>query len=387
MGKSNLVQRALTPSMSDDLDRKIVLLTGPRQVGKTTVSRSLRPNYQYLNFDSHEHRRILTNQEWDRSTDLLVLDEIHKMPRWKSWIKGIYDTEGVRPRLLVTGSARLDVFRKGGDSLAGRHFLYRLHPFTVRELKGTIDSGEALRRILEVGGFPEPFLNIGSLQAERWRKSHLDVVIREDLLDLEKVRELKSIEILVSLLRERVGSTISYSSLSEDLGVSVHTVKHWLEILENLFVIFKVSPYSRDIARSLKKESKYYLFDTGAVENGMAAKLENAVACALLAELHQLEDTSGKKCALHFMRDKEKNEVDFVAFVDKKPKCLVEVKLKGDVFSKSLFKFRTALNDRRLTSLQVVHQLDQRRSKEGILMVSAKEFLEDPLKPSIADPS
>ena len=209
---------------------------------------------------------------------------------------------------MLTGSARLDTYKKGGDSLAGRFFAYRLHPLTVKEICGFLDETpkQALDALIRFGGFPEPYLRKNETYSRRWRKTLVDTVIREDLLDLEKVRDVKSIEILIDLLRSRVGSTTSYSSLAEDLQVSIHTVKHWLQILENLCVVFAVRPYHRNIARSLLKEAKYYFYDTGGVEGDAGTRLENIVALALLRELHLLEDTQGSKGELHYLRDKDK---------------------------------------------------------------------------------
>ncbi|UCD80203.1 MAG: ATP-binding protein [Desulfobacterales bacterium] len=371
------MQRYLENYIRQDLNEKIVLLSGPRQVGKTTLSKQLTPSHVYLNYDAASDRRIIGAQEWDRSAELVIFDELNKMKKWKSWIKGIYDTEGISPALLVTGSARLDTYRKGGESLAGRFFYYRLHPLTVKEICGYLgESAEtALDKLLKVGGFPEPYLRNSETFAKRFRRIHTDTIIREDLLDLENVRDIKSIEILIDLLRTRVGSTTSYTALANDLQVSIHTVKHWLQILENLYIVFPVRPYHKNIARSLLKESKYYLYDTGAVEGDLGAKVENTVACALLRELHLIEDTTGSRVALHFLRDKEKNEVDFLAVVDNRPRCMIEVKLSDDSFSPSLFRFHDKL--RKATPFQVVYSLKRKKSKDSARMLSANEFLKD----------
>jgi len=369
------MDRALLPYIRQDLKKKIVLLAGPRQVGKTTLSKSLMKSFEYLNYDSSKDRKIIQQTEWRKDVDLVILDEIHKKLQWKSWIKGVYDTEGIPPSLLLTGSARLDTFRKGGDSLAGRHFYFRLHPFTVKELKGQMDSEEALERILKFGGFPEPFLSKSHQTAERWRRSHLDVILRQDLLDLERVREIRNIEILIELLAERVGSTISLQSLAGDIGTSSHTIKHWLEILERLFVIFKVSPYSKNISAAIKKESKYYFYDVGQVANGEAARLENAVACAILADISFLEDTAGKKGALHFIRNKQKQEVDFLVLINKSPRLLVEVKQSDDNFCPTLLRFSQQLKSKGLLAYQVVRSLERRKEKSGIKLLSAAHFL------------
>jgi uncharacterized protein len=327
------MDRYLTPFVKKDLDKKLVLLSGPRQSGKTTLSQSLHPHSSvYLNFDRTRDRKVIRDESWSREKDLIVFDELHKMRMWKRWIKGTYDTEKIPPRLLVTGSARMDVYRKGGDSLAGRHFLYRLHPVSVAEaVRGGVgmDHRTAYERLLKVGGFPEPFLGDEN-DAERWRRGHLDRILREDLLDLEKVRDLKSIEILVDLLAERVGSPVSYLSLARDLEISPKTVKHWVEILERMYVVFVVPPYSKNIARAILKEPKIFFYDTGRVVDHPGARLENLVATALLKRNHFLEDTRGERRMLHYVRDQQKREVDFLTLKNGVPEFLIEVKSSKD---------------------------------------------------------
>ena len=371
------MERYLEKFIRKDLKENIVLLSGPRQVGKTTLSKQLTTSHVYLNYDASSDRKIIQAQEWDRDTELVIFDELHKMKKWKSWIKGIYDTEGISPSLLVTGSARLDTYRKGGESLAGRFFYYRLHPLTVKEICRYLGekSETALDKIIKFGGFPEPYLKDSETFAKRFRRIHTDTIIREDLLDLERVRDVKSIEILIDLLRTRVGSTTSYTSLANDLQVSIHTVKHWLQILENLYIIFPVRPYHKNIARSLLKESKYYLYDTGSVEGDLGAKLENTVACALLRDLHFIEDTTGNRVALHYLRDKEKHEVDFLPVVDNKPLCMIEVKVGEENFSPSLFRFHRKLKNTK--PFQIVYNLKRKRSKDAARMLPAHEFLRD----------
>jgi len=337
------MERTLSTPIRRDLDSKIVLLSGPRQVGKTFLSRNLGyPHVTYLNYDVEADRRLLARQEWDRQSDLVVLDELHKRKNWKGWLKGIYDAEGVRPRLLVTGSSRLDVFRRTGDSLAGRHFLFRLHPLTLREVGG--DSEAALTTQLATGGFPEPFLRGEAGWARRWRKSHLDRILREDLLDLEQVRNLKGLEVLVQLLSERVGAPISYSSLARDLETSPPTIKRWIDVLERMFVVFVVTPYSRNLARGLLREPKVYFYDVGRVTDDGGARFENLVACHLLARAHWLEDTQGERVALHYVRDREKREVDFATVRDGKLEWLVEAKLSEDMLSPHLRYFSERLS-------------------------------------------
>ena len=369
------MERYLEEHIRRDMAKKIVILSGPRQVGKTTLSKQLVPSFVYLNYDAASDRRMIREEDWPRDVPLIIFDELHKLKNWKSKIKGIFDTDGIPPSLLVTGSARLETARKGGDSLAGRFFAYRLHPLTLKEIVHFLKqpSATALDRMLKLGGFPEPYLQDDETYARRWRRTHLDTLIRGDLLDLERVRDLKSIEILIDLLRTRVGSPTSYSSLAQDLQVSVHTVKHWLEILENLCVIFGVRPYHRNIARSLLKEPKYYFYDTGAVEGDIGVRLENTVALALLREMHLLEDTAGSRTALHYLRDRDGHEVDFLVLVDRKPVILAEVKASDDTFAKALWHFGRHMPTTR--KVQIVLDLKRAREKEGVSMLSAHVFL------------
>ena len=246
------MKRNLEKYIKEDLASKIVMLTGPRQTGKTTLSKMITPAYDYFNLDNPEHRLNLLERSWDRSKDLVIFDELHKMPRWKSWLKGVWDTEEKPPAILVTGSAKLDTYKKVGDSLAGRFFQYRLHPLDLKEIQEILqpeNMQEALEQLLELGGFPEPFLKGSKTFYNKWKRSHLDIIIKQDLIDLENVREIGSVEILIQLLRKRVGSPLSYSSLARDLNCSDKTVKKWLTMLENMYVVFRVSPYHKNIDR------------------------------------------------------------------------------------------------------------------------------------------
>jgi predicted AAA+ superfamily ATPase len=368
------MERLLKKPIYKDLDKKIVLVSGPRQVGKTTLSKELYRKFEYLNFDSSTDRKIISNQSWDRNQELIIFDELHKKPKWKSWIKGIYDTEGVRPRLLVTGSARLDVFKKGGDSLAGRHFHFRLHPFSIAELKSQMDPEQILKRLLTVGGFPEPFLEGSEDFAKRWRSSHLERILKEDLLELEQVRNIKLVELLTDLLAERVGSTVSYSSLARDLEISPHTVKKWIGILESLYVIFVVPTYSKNLARAILKEPKIYFYDTGRIKNDPAARLENVVALSLLKKIHQGQDLRGEKSQLYYVRDKEKREVDFLTLVDGKIRDLVEVKLSDENLSPNLTYFAERLKPEH--PVQVVLNLKKELTVKKISVSSALRWLQ-----------
>lgn len=354
------MHRSLEEPLRRDLEARVVLLSGPRQCGKTTLAKMLFERFDYLNHDLADHRQALRERSWDREVELVVLDELHKMRGWKSWLKGVYDVDGVRPRLLVTGSARLDVARKVGDSLAGRFFAHQLHPFDVKELRHQVPPAEAFETMMRVGGFPEPFLAGTERFHKRWRRSHLDIILRQDLVDLEAVRDIPALETLTEMLRRRVGSPVAAGSLARDLERDPKTVKRWLVLLENLHVVFRVSPFHRSVARSLLKEPKFYFYDVGLVPEEGGARLENLVACALRKEIDRLEDEQGERMQLHYLRTKDGREVDFAVAVDGRVVRLIEVKSADVALSKGLAHFARFLSGARRT--QLVATLDRERS-------------------------
>ncbi len=338
-----MIERSVTPYIKSDLNRKIVLVSGPRQAGKTTLARALSSSVDYLNYDSVSDRKRIIKLGWSRAVELVIFDELHKMKKWKGWLKGIYDTEGTKPHILVTGSARLDIAKRMGDSLAGRHFAFRLHPLTLRELHQQLPNSapsENFKTLLVQGGFPEPFFSTEPYFYERWRRSHLDLIVRQDLLDVENVRQVTQIELLIELLRGRVGSIVSYQSLAEDLQVDISTVKRWLVMLENLFVIFRLSPHSKNVARSLLKSSKFYFYDNGQVEGDDGAKFENLVANELLAMVHFEQDTKGRRIELCYLRNKDGDEIDFAIVEKDKVISMIEAKWSDDRPNPAFLKLR-----------------------------------------------
>lgn len=354
------MKRSAADPIQKDLESKIVMLTGPRQCGKTTLSKMLFSEYDYFNYDYPEHRVDLRQRSWDRKKDLIIFDELHKMQNWKSWLKGISDVEGIPPRYIVTGSARLDTARKAGDSLAGRYFLHQLHPFDIKEVRDYVPPEEALERILTSSGFPEPFLQNEPQFYRRWKKTHTDVILRQDLVDLESIRDIPALETLIELIRRRVGSPVSYASLARDLERDSKTVKTWLTYLENFYILFPVRPYHKNIARAILKEPKYYLYDTADVSSGKGGRLENCVACALLKELHRIRDTMGYEVELQYLRTKEKKEIDFAVSIDGTVSHLIEVKTAESNKSPQFQHFSKVFPDAK--KIQLVRSLDREKT-------------------------
>lgn len=359
-----------------DLDKKMVFLVGPRQVGKTWMAKEIGKKFDntvYLNYDRFEDRQIIKKEIWPQKTELLILDELHKMKGWKNYIKGVYDTKKEGLKILVTGSARLNTFRQSGDSLAGRFFLHRLMPFSAAELKD-FKIGSNIDRFLERGGFPEPFLTENKEDADRWRNQYIDGLIRNDILDFESVHDLRAMEMVLELLRRRVGSPVSYVSIAEDVQISPITAKKYVEILESLYIIFRITPFSKRIARSILKEPKIYFFDTGMVVGDQGVRFENFAAISLFKSALAKTDYTGRKSEIKYLRDKEGREVDFALVEDDKILMLVEVKLSDENLSKNLIYFSQKYG---LKGMQIIKELKREKTIGRIDVVSAKGYLQE----------
>lgn len=292
------MKRYLDERVRQDLQKKMVLLTGPRQVGKTTLSQQLLsefPGGQYLNFDVAAHRAVIQAQSWRQSAPLLVFDEIHKMRDWKGWLKGVYDGRAPGQSVLVTGSARMDTFRQTGESLAGRYFSLRLHPLSVREWcdASAVTSHVALTHLLARGGFPEPALESSDADAQRWRTDYFAGLVREDVLEFSRLHEVNAMRLFAQMLRSRVGSPLSIASLARDLHISPVTLNKYLAILEALFIVFIVRPWHRNIARATLQSPKVYFYDTGLVLGDAGLRFENMVACHLLKNVQWQQAAPG----------------------------------------------------------------------------------------------
>jgi predicted AAA+ superfamily ATPase len=368
------MKRYLHDYISKDLGRKCVLLSGPRQVGKTTLARSLFPQCEYLNYDVVSDRRIIVSQTWRNDTPLVVLDELHKHKKWKNLLKGAIDQSRGKPPILVTGSAQLEVFRKAGDALTGRTFSYHLHPIDVKEaceMQPNTSANEHVDFLLRHGGFPESFFNPDL--SRRLLLDRISSVLREDIRDLSMVSSLSSIELLVALLRERVGGQVTYANLASDVGVSPPTIKSWIHLLEKVYLIFLLRPFSTKLAKSLRKEPKVYFFDCSAAENGDAARLENLVALSLYKHCDFMRDTAGRELRLHYFRDSNQREVDFVITEGRSVLACIEVKTSDQDLSPSLRYLAERLKPK--IALQLVHNCSRGRDFGAIKMRPLAEWL------------
>lgn len=382
--------RYLQPIVEEFSRDKMVFIVGPRQIGKTTAAQTWLEgsNGLYLNWDNTEDRQVILTKlsAGVEQYQKVVLDELHKYARWKSWLKGLYDKHSKGVSLVVTGSARLDVFKKGGDSLLGRYELLHLHPFSVGELThGKIvvppsnwleldvnEPAPGLWRHLENrSGFPEPFTRDDARQHRRWSNRRRDLLIQEDVREVSQVRNVSLIEHLALLLPSRVGSPLSVNSLREDLQVAHDTVNSWLTIFEHLFYCFRLSPYVKKIGAAIKKEQKLYLWDWSQIEDP-ASRFENMVAAHLLKSVQTWTDLGYGEYSLHYVRNRKQQEVDFLIAERNRPLVLIEAKLSDEQLAPKLAIFSRQLGDIPIVQLVATPKINKRGGNSWL--VSADLF-------------
>lgn len=365
-------QRYLTGQIVSDLRKKMVFVAGPRQVGKTTLAKSLLDNSMgYLNWDIAEHREKILRRELPE-TPFWIFDEIHKYRSWRNYLKGLYDWHGAKKKILVTGSARLDFYRFGGDSLQGRYHYWRLHPFSVAELK--IATRRDFEALLILGGFPEPYLSGSEIEAKRWSREHRSRFIEQDIVGLERIQDLGNLELLMLRLPELVGSPLSLNALREDLQVSHKAIRHWMDALERLYAIFRLSPFGPPKVRAVKKETKHYHFDWSVVTDG-PARFENLTASHLLKWVHFEQDAKGRDLDLRYYRDVEGREVDFVVIENRSPILFVECKWSDDEIARGLKYLRARFPNVPAWQISAAGKKDY-ISHEKIRVAGAITFLE-----------
>lgn len=366
-----LAQRYLAEQIVRDLGRKMVFVAGPRQVGKTTLARSL-PGAEagYLNWDVPAHRERILRRELP-AADLWGFDELHKHTRWRAFLKGLYDGADASQRILVTGSGRLELFGFGGDSLQGRYHLLHLHPFTVAE--AGIEDAAGLATLLRLGGFPEPYLGGSETEARRWSRAYRARLLEEDVRSLTQIKDLGRLEELMLRLPDLVGSPLSVNGLREDLEVAHKTLVNWLDALERLFALFRLPPFGAPRIRAIKQARKHYHFDYSVVRDD-GARFENLVACHLLKWVHFEQDAQGRDLALRYFRDVDGREVDFVVTENRAPILFIECKLGDRQVDRPLRYLKARFPAAQAIQLAAAGSRDY-QTAEGIRAMPAVDFL------------
>jgi len=369
-----IYKRYINDSVDEDLKNKMVFVGGPRQVGKTTFAMTFlsapdEKHPAYLNWDDILTRSSVLRGELPPNQDIIVLDEIHKYARWRNLVKGFYDTRKSDVSFIITGSARLDYYSKGGDSLQGRYHYYRLHPFSIQEVN-TNPSVSDVQGLLKFGGFPEPFLRADEKFWRRWQRERLRRVIYEDIRDLENIKEISLLELLAEEIPNRVGAPLSVKNLKELLQVAHETVERWLKIFERMYYCYRIPPYGPPKVRAVKKEQKLYLWDWSIVPDP-GSRFENFVASQLLKYCHFMEDTEGFRMDLRFIRDTDKREIDFVVLREGRPMFAVECKSGEKNINPSLFYF---MKRTPIPRFYQVHEGNRDYEKSGVRVLPVHTF-------------
>ena len=403
-----MIKRSMYLNMWQDLssEKKMIFLSGPRQVGKTTFAQKIAEGFKnnlYFNWDIISQKRLLIQEPTffeninrkDESIPLVIFDEIHKYSKWKNYLKGIYDEFAGDYKFLVSGSGRFDLYKKGGDSLAGRYFQLHLFPLTVAELSNKRKSfkdfavspltnfdftnlkitSKIWQTLFNVGGFPEPYVNGKKTFFNKWTANYTSQIVREDIKSISDIKNTDYIEILFSLLPKRVGSPISMNNIAEELQVSFGSIKEWLKLLEIFYLVFRIGPWTKKISRSILKEKKLYLYNYPEISDE-SYRFENMVAVELLRAVYNWNECGYGKFSLHYIRNKEKEEVDFLISGNNNPKLLVETKLSNDTPSKSLIYFQKNLN---IPAVQLVNKENVfkyfKNGQNKILVITANVWL------------
>jgi len=364
--------RYLHQQVVRDLKKKMVFISGPRQVGKTTLAKSiLQPDASYLNWDIPSHREAILRRELPL-TEMWCFDEIHKYGSWRDFLKGVYDEFHQNHRILVTGSARLDMLRKSGDSLQGRYHHLRMHPLSVKEL--AISTRQDFLQLLELGGFPEPWFSGSALEAKRWSTNYRSLLVNQESTSIETISDLSKLELLSLRLPELVGSPLSINGLREDLQLAHKTVGRWLDILENIYFMFRLPPFGSPLIRAVKKEQKHYHFDWTLVPD-MGVRFENLVASHLLKWTHFRRDVFGEEIELRYFRDTDKREVDFCVTIDRQPTMFVECKWSANSTSPHLHYLKKKFPDAEYYQVTATGEKSFISTK-GIVHLTALDFLQ-----------
>ena len=371
------IHRDIEPCINKDLNQKMVFVSGPRQCGKTTLAKKILESTEstevraYMNWDFGGDRENILKEQFPAGSGLLVLDEIHKYSRWRQVVKGLFDKRNHELKILITGSGKLDYYRHGGDSLQGRYFFYRLHPFSLTEI--STGNKDDLLALFHFGGFPEPFLQASEKETRRWSRDYRSRVINDDLGSLENVKDISLLELLAIRLPELVGSPLSINAIRQDLQVTHQSVTRWLLMLERLYMIFRIYPYGAPNIRAVKKEAKHYHLDWTVLDDE-GIRFENLVACHLLKWVHFQQDYEGLDIDLRYFRDIDRREVDFVITKNNKPIQFIECKLKGKEINPALKYLKKRFPEADAFQISL-NRDDNFMNKDGIHVCPAYDFL------------
>lgn len=270
------IKRLILKQLQESLfPGKVLVLYGPRQVGKTTLAQelvnSLRIKSKFINADELVYREALASQDSRRlgeiagDADLLVIDEAQRVPEIGLNLKILVDTFPSL-RILATGSASFDLANKISEPLTGRKLTFNLFPVSyneVRETYGSLETRSQLQRWMVWGGYPAIVTEADVSLREKLLHELVGSYLYKDVLELEDIRRSSKLVNLLRLLAFQIGTEVSTTELAASLALNHQTVQRYLDLLEKVFVIFRVDGFSRNLRKEISKNGRYYFYDNG----------------------------------------------------------------------------------------------------------------------------
>ena len=322
----------------------VVSVTGPRQSGKTTLTRMVFKRYEYVSLEEPNEREFALEDPkgfLKRFTRGVILDEIQRAPSLLSYLQGIVDADDLPGRFILTGSQQFTLMEKVGQTLAGRTAIVNLLPLSLDELLGESSSDPwkidmlpnkrkkpsfSLEKILYQGLYPR--IHDQGLEAQDWLSAYYRTYVERDVRDVTNIGNLETFQRFVRLCAGRSGQLMNLSSLAADCGISHTTARHWISILQAGFIIHLLSPHYTNFSKRLIKSPKLYFLDTGLLCYLLRIrKLDDIPAHAMkgaifetfvLSELYKAFAHRGEVPPLHFWRDRTGHEVDVIVDTGKK---------------------------------------------------------------------
>lgn len=314
----------------------VVTVVGPRQSGKTTLVQHAFPEKKYVNLEFPDIRAMAMQDPrgfLEEYPDGAILDEVQRVPELLSYIQPLIDEKDQKGMFILTGSYQLELQEAISQSLAGRTAILTLLPLSFGELRAAgfdISIDEWMLK----GGYPRIYKD--QLDPTKAYRNYFQTYVERDLRQLIQVKDLMQFERFIQILAGRIGQMLNMEDIGGEIGISSHTVKHWISILEASFIVFRLPPYFENFGKRIVKSSKLYFNDVGlatyllGIQNEMQLKRDplrgNLFENAILLELKKHQLSRGLDPSLFYYRDVQKNEVDVIY---KKGHELIPIEIKS----------------------------------------------------------
>lgn len=326
----------------------VLTITGPRQSGKTTLSRLLAPDLPYLSLEDPDTRAFATEDPrafLRQIGDGAILDEIQRAPELFSYLQGVVDADRRMGRFILTGSSQFELIESITQSLAGRASMLTLLPFSLGELQTVNREPASIDHLLFQGLFPPIYDR--PVDPEIWLQDYIGTYLERDVRQILNIQNLATFQRFVQLCAGRIGQLLNITSLAADTGITRVTAESWLSVLEASHLVFLVRPWFTNTSKRLIKTPKLYFTDPGIASWLIGARKPTHLTAHpqrgalfenwVITELLKTQTNGGRKPSLHFLRDKEGHEVD--ALIETGPNTFHAIEVKsGETIASDFFK-------------------------------------------------